>query len=247
MSAVVIRAEREHETLRWGGQIVNALRQPQIQTLHFRKLRLDKQLILCSLIASLDIRVFTFISHKANMRGYRNLHAELAKVNKTAWFYAWSSRVLLESVTDFVGRRSKKDFGEKRLLKVEFASRGGVNIDDIRSYFRYIKAQAALGLSFNKMFPLDWDVLEPNEMFSHPNSMRIGLQLSDAVASSFYSAISLSQGRAPNAQCAIALSPRVGRDASGRQHMYGVKVMPRWKPDFLPESQKEVFDFYRDR
>jgi hypothetical protein len=247
MSAVVIKADREQETLKWGGQIVNALKQPQIQTVHFRKLKLEKQIVLCKLIASLDLRVFTFISHKANMQGYKNLHAELAKVNKTAWFYAWCSKILLESVTDFVGRRSKRDHEEKRLLRLEFSSRGGVNIDDIRKYYKYIKDQAKLGLSFNKTFPLDWDVIDPSEMFIYPNSMRIGLQLSDAVASSFYSAVSMSQGRTPNAQCAISLSPRVGRDAKGRQYMYGVKVMPRSKPHDLPAIQKPVFDFYKDK
>lgn len=126
MSAVVVKAEKEKDVLGWGTQIIAALRTPQLQSLHLRKLGPDKQHILCSLLASLDVRLFVFISHKKNMQGYRNLHAEAAKINKTAWFYAWCSKLLMESVTDFCGRRSRRDYGESRVVRCEFSTRGGV-------------------------------------------------------------------------------------------------------------------------
>ena len=247
MSAVVIKAEREAEVLSWGKDIVAALRQPQIQTLHFRKLSEEKKTILCKLIASRELRIFVFMSHKRNMQGYRNPNAELAKVNKTAWFYAWTSKVLMESVTDFCGRRSRRDHKEAKCVRVEFSHRGGVNIDDMKAYYTYIKDQAKLGLSYKKDFPLDWEVVDPGQMFVHPTNMRIGLQLSDAVASSFYSAVSLTNDRVPTPDHAKLLASRLGQDKFGRQYMYGLKVMPRQVPDWLPPVQRAIFDFYRTR
>ena len=245
ISAVVIKAEREGEILGWGKEIVAALQQPQIQTLHFRKLSDEKKRILCKLISSKSLRLFVFMSHKKNMQGYRNVHAEAAKVNRTAWFYAWTSKILMESVTDFCGRKSRSQYREAQTIRMEFSDRGGVNIEDIRAYYKYIKDQALLGLSYNKDFPLDWSTIEPKEMFISPNSMRIGLQLSDAVASSFYASVSVTNGRMVTPDYATLLCPRIGQDRFGKKYMYGIKVMPRHVPTTLPAHQRQIFDFYR--
>ena len=189
MSAVVIKAERKSEMEQWARQTIASLDQHQVRQLHFRLLPDHKKSSVCRQLASMDVRLFTLVSHKRNMEGYRNINAEKAGVNKTAWFYAWCSKLLLESVTDFCGRRSRKDHGEARVVRVEFSQTGGVKLADLRAYYSYIKAQASLGLSFNKDFPLDWSVVEPSEMLIYPNTSRYGLQLADVLASSFYSAL----------------------------------------------------------
>jgi hypothetical protein len=162
MAAIVVRAEREYELNGRVRQVIASLDQHQAKQLHFRQLPEHKKGSVCRQLAAMDVRIFVFISHKRNMQNYRNLHAERSGVNRTAWSYAWYSRVLMESVTDYCGRRSLKDYGSRHLVRCEFSQTGGVKLDELRAYYKYIKDQAALGLSFRNEFPLCWDVVDHN-------------------------------------------------------------------------------------
>ena len=128
LSAVLVRAEREQEVEGWTRQLIASLDQHQVRQLHFRQLPENKKGSVCRQLASMDVRLFTLISHKRNMQGYRNINAERAGVNKTAWFYAWCSKILMESITDYCGRRSRKEHGEPRIVRCEFSQTGGVKL-----------------------------------------------------------------------------------------------------------------------
>ena len=248
MSAVLVRAERETEVGGWVRQMIGSLEQHQIRQLHFRELPAHKKASIARQLASLDVRIFSFLSHKKNMENYRNVHAERADVNRTAWFYVWCSKVLLESVTDYCGKRSRKEWGEPRVVRCEFSATGGVKLEDVRAYYRYIKEQAKLGLSFRKDFPLDWDIVDHRQMFIYPNADRYGLQLADIVASSFYVGLEYQTVGQLNPEYAKMLAPRVCQDrVHQRKFMYGVKVMPRTVGLRLPVDQRAIWDFYKDR
>lgn len=221
--------------------------QHQVRHLHFREVPEQKKGSVLRQIASLDVRLFTLISHKKNMEGYRNINAERAKVNKTAWFYVWCTKLLLESLTDYCGRRSRKEHGSARLVRCEFSQTGGVKLADVRAYYLYIKKQAQLGLSFNKDFSLDWDVVEPDEMVIFPNSERYGLQLADSVASAFYSGLEYPENGELKPDYGKLLLPRVCPDKHRHRFMYGVKVLPRWISTGLPLEQRELLNFYADK
>ncbi len=187
------------------------------------------------------------MSHKTNMEGYANLAAEQARVNKTAWFYCWMSRLLLERVSAYCGQRCLKDYGEPRSLRIEFSDRGGVKIDDVVAYYKYISEQSRMGIMFNKYFDLDWSVMDVNQIISRPNNMRAGLQMSDIVASAFYQAVETDSRSGLNATYAEALAPRMARNKNGNVYGFGMKVMPRWIPSRLPQLQRRIFDFYENR
>lgn len=247
ISAVVVRIEREQEVVGWVRNILDLVKQPQMRYLHFRDLKDPKKHLVCQEMAKLPVRLFTLLSHKKNMEKRRNLNAERAKVNRTAWFYVWCTKLLLEEVTDFCGRHSRAHYGEPHVVKCEFSQRGGVNLDDVQSYYKYIKEQALLGLSFNDTFPLDWDVVNHEEMFIHPNSMRAGLQLADGLASAFFAAVERAPDGTTKPDFAKHLLPRICRDRRKHSYMYGLKVLPRWKPPTLEPAQKAIFDFYSGR
>lgn len=243
MSAVVIKSAREPEALEWAKSIIRKLDQHQLTHIHFQKLDTPKKIIACNELASRPLRIFTLLSHKRNMEGYRNLHAEKAKVNRTAWFYCWLSKLLLERVTAYCGWRSKHDYGEQRTIRFEFSDRGGVNIDDIRNYYHYIGNQSRLGLLFNDTFDLDWTVVDPLEMHSFPNKQRAGLQLADVAASAFFSGVEFSDAGTTNPEFAKLLLPRMCRDKRRKIYGFGVKMMPVWVPNLAPE-QAILRDFY---
>lgn len=246
LSAIVIKAERETETVQWVKEIIRKIGQHQITNLHFQKLRDDKRVIACSELPKYSIRIFSVISHKRNMVGYRNVRAEQAKINKTAWFYCWLSRILLERITKYCGSRSQKDYGESRFVKFEFSDRGGVRIEDVRAYYRYLHAQSRMGSLYHRAFDLDWSVINHDEMHSYPNKMRAGLQLADIAASAFFAGLERSPDGTTKPDFAKLLLPRMCMNRQHRVFGFGVKVLSVWL-DQLPPEQKELIDFYRHK
>lgn len=244
ISAVVVKAEKDREVAPWTRAIVQGLKQHQITHLHFRDLKDSKKLQVCSQLADLPVRFFTVISHKRNMQNYTNLNAEMAKINKTAWFYCWMSRLLLERVTRYCGSRSIKDYGESRHVRIEFSDRGGVKIDDFVSYYEYLSQQSRLGMMYHSSFDLDWSVVDLTQITSHPNKMRAGLQLADVVASAFFQALEPNSSGNVTADYAKALRPRMAINNQGRMYGYSFKVMPKWAPARLPPQQREIFNFF---
>lgn len=246
MSAVVVRESNDTSTVTWLKQIIAKLNQPQVTHLHFRKLREDKKALVCREIAGLPIRCFVVMSHKRNMRGYRNLAAEKARVNPTAWFFCWLSRLLLERVTGYCGARTFGDYGEHRAIRIEFSDRGGVKVDDVKRYYRYLSDQSRLGMLHLDRFDLNWSVVNVDQIFSHPNRMRAGLQLADVISSSFYQAVERTQSGSVRPEPAKLLRPRIclrpGLD--GSRYGYGLKVMPTWIPPRLQTDQRHILDFY---
>lgn len=246
MSAVVIKAVREHQTLAWVKDIIKKVDQHQITQIHYYKLPYGKKLLVCAELANLSVRIFILISHKRNMQGYRNLRAEQAKVNRTAWFYCWMSKLLLERVTAYCGRRALRDYQEQSVIRFEFSDRGGVNIDDIREYYRYIRWKSKTGMLFDDRFDLDWSVVDTDEMYQFPNSVRAGLQLADIAASSFYGGLEFSPEGTTKPEPAKLLLPRICPDKKGMRYGFGVKLMPVWVPN-LPPAQADLINFYMHR
>ena len=244
MSAVLVRAEREQEVTQWTRQMIASLDQHQVKHLHFRQIPELKRASVCRQLAGMDVRLFIFATNKRNMEGYRNLQAERAGVNKTAWFYAWCSKILLESVTDYCGRRSRKEHGMPRTVRLEFSQTGGVKLLDLRNYFQYIKEQASLGISFRKDFPLDWEVLDTSEIFVLPNAAKPGLQLADVAASAFFAGLEYTQQNALSPEYGKLLFPRICQDRRRKRCMYGFKFLPRSIISQLPGAQAELLNFY---
>ena len=247
MSAVLIRADRASEVPNWGWDIIRKIGQHQITHLHYLKLNSEKRILVCEELANLPVRIFVLLSNKRNMQNYRNIRAEKAKVNPTAWFYCWISKLLMERVTKYCARRTARDYNEVRSIKLVFSDRGGVNIDDIANYYRYIKWQSENDRLFRPEFDLNWSVIDTNNFEVHPNRMKIGLQLADIAASSFFNGLELSAAQTTNPEPAIRLLPRMAHDEYERIFGFGVKLMPVWKVDKLNSQQKQLMDFYRKK
>lgn len=246
LSAVLVRVERETETVSWVRDLVSAMRQPQLSNLHFRTLREDRKEFICNRLATLPLRIFTVLSNKRNMQGYINNNAAAAKVNRTAWFYCWCSRMLLERITDYCARRTIRDFGMFRPVRFEFSSRGGVRLGEVRDYFSYLRDQSTMGLMYNHWGDLAWSVVDVRLMVEYPNKARAGLQLADCVAGAFYNATELNATGQVNPTFAKALAPRVASNAHGNRFNYGLKMIPEGALRRLQAPQIQVFDFYRN-
>lgn len=246
LSAVVIKSEREAEVLGWVKEIVAAMQQHQLHHLHFAKLTSEKRLIACEMLSKLPLRIFVVLSHKRNMQGYRNVRAERANVNRTARFYCWITRLLLEKVTSYCGARSLRDYDEFRPVRFEFSDRGGVRVAEVRNYIKLLERQSRMRMLHLTAGDLDWRVVDNEQLASYPNKMRAGLQLADIAASAFFSGLEYSAQGTTDPSPAKSLLLPVAKNGHGRRFHFGVKLMPGWLRQ-LPPEQADLIEFYRNK
>jgi len=242
LSAVVMKAEREPFVIDWVRGLVDDLGISQRRDLHYRTLSPTRKQVAGEKISSLPVRGFAVCSNKKNMRGYRNLKAE--KISSQQWFYNFCVRLLLERVTAFCDRRTIKDYGERRKIKIEFSERGGHRYSQTSAYHYYLRQQQKAGsLYLTKRAPvvdlLDWKMME-----AHPHGERAGLQLADFVASSFYQAIDTGGSSKWNINPAMALAPIMAREGKSAKD-FGVALFPsRWWEAKLSKDQQQIFKHY---
>lgn len=243
LSALVVRAEAQRETV-WVRDILKQIRLEQRRTLHFQPLDDWRRTLVCANLAKLPVRCFAVISNKTNMHGYRNKKAEAASVTAgRTWFYWWMTRLLLERVTDFCERRSYRDYGEPRIVRLEFSRRKGLRYGHLQAYLCWLRMQSKANALFLRRGDLKWSAVDPiNQIAAIDNSERAGLQLSDSIASAFFQAVS---GPAPDISAATALEPRMARGRNGRIFEYGLKLMPDNFLGKVTADQRRIFDHYK--
>ncbi len=245
LSALVVRAETQRETV-WVRDALARLKLPQRKDLHFQPLDPERKLKTCMTLADLPVRCFTVVSNKQNMRGHQNVNAAKVYAPARNWFYWWMTRLLLERVTDFCERRSLRDYGEPRLVRLEFSRRGGLFYSHFRGYLMWLQQQSKNDALFLKKGDLKWSVMDPmNQVFAYEHGERAGLQLADVVAGAFFQAVNLNRGVC-DPRYAKALSPRMAVSAAGNAFDYSVKLMPGNYLFRAQGPQREIFDFYRD-
>ena len=244
LSCVLIKASREAEVLPWLKSLISSFGRHQMTHLHFRQLRDEQKLVACQYISNLPVRIFTVASNKKNMRGYENRSAAMAKINATAWFYAWLVRIMTEKVSDYCSRKTIRDHKEIRTIRFEYASRGGVNTGDIAEYLRYLRDQDNLGMMHNNNHKPAWDVIDFSQIVTYPAKQRAGLQLADCVASSFFSGLEFTKEGTVRQDFAKILTDRMARSGKQRIYGYGFKVMPNYALTTVRPEQKRLLQHF---
>ena len=152
-------------------------------------------------------------------------------------------RLLLERITNFCASRTFKDYREVRKLRIEMAETGGFSIAQTRAYLTKIKMQSAAGRLFLDKGDLAWEMIDVYELAVFPAAKRAGIQLADALASAFRSAVELNDNATNVPDYALQLLPRIAMDNKGRIADFGVKIMPSplWKAG-LQEPQIQFFE-----
>lgn len=101
-----------------------------------------------------------------------------------------------------------------------------MSYDDLRDYFRRLQSTSRSDRSIS----IDWSVIRPDEITSHSPMKRMGLQIADAVASSFFYAVEPAMHGFTEPRYARMLKPIVYRRAMNYTS-YGLKFVPS---DCLP-------------
>jgi hypothetical protein len=224
----------------------------QLRDIHFAKLSDTRKSLLCTMLAEKHVRLFTIISNKQNMQGYKNpLPAKLtALLPGDNWFYCWMTRILLERITDYVAVNSVKKHGRVGRVKLVYSERGGLRYPQMKAYYEFINIKSAGGAiplylpwGFVDFRTLHQDLLE---VYSH--RLLPALKLPDITASAFFRAVDIHDTGDLNPTFAKLLQPRVAADPVSKLIAgYGVKLMPSWRGlnDYkVPESQRAILRFY---
>jgi hypothetical protein len=246
VSAVVIRKVHEVAATKWMEDIRDRLKSPQMQIIHFRRLRpVWRKELVCDAIAKLPIRCFVVCSNKKNMKGHENPFAD--KVPSQNWFYCWLTRVLLERVTHFVAADSRKRYGIVKRVKIVYSRAGGLSYAQMAAYYEWIREKRRNNNQFLNWGDLDYDTLHSSLLEVRAHSSDVRLSLPDAVANSFYKACD----KYDTGACDVTLAKRlVKRMAAvpdkprGQISGYGVKLLPGWVKAELDADQQEMFLYF---
>jgi hypothetical protein len=208
LSAMVVSAARDRDVPGWAADMRDAVRKPALERLHYRNLSAPNRVRVARMLARKDVRLFTVASHKTNMRGYQN--SRMGGSFGRGEFYNWCLRLLLERVSDWCARRSKRERGEIEVAKVVFSERGGHDYAHLYGYLDTLTMQAEQGTTFLKARQIVPGVLQTAYCRVEADQRVAGLQLVDIVASAFFEAAdstqpnySLSSARELKARSAI--------------------------------------------
>jgi hypothetical protein len=212
---------------------------PLPQELHFNQLDADRKLFAAKAVASLPLLAFVVLSHKENMRGYRNRRAERAGGRNV--FYNFCLRVLLERVTHTVARTSIHQFGDVRRLKTVVAQTGGIRYEHTMDYIEKLRAQAITGTTFLNAKVLHPRVVSSWQFEAVSAQTTAGCQIADVVVSSFYNAVNETGAFPFLRDPAETLRPVVAR-ANGNHARHGLTLLP-WSED-VPTRFRPIFRYY---
>jgi len=246
VAAVLIRKENEERARDWIEDIRLQLKSPQLQSVHFRRLRprWRKELV-CDAIAGLPLRCFVVCSNKKNMRGYENPFAE--QVPSKNWFYCWLTRVLLEKLTHFVAADSRRRYRMVKRVKIVYSKAGGLSYPQMAAYYEWIRDKRRGNNQFLNWGDLEYETLHSHLLEVREHSADSRLSLPDVVANSFYKACDKYDTGGCDTRFAKQLVKRMAAIPDiplGQISGYGVKLLPGWEKAKLDEDQQEIFKHF---
>jgi hypothetical protein len=191
--------------------------------LHFRDLRHEHRLLYVDRIARADLRLVTVLVHKPSL-------LEPEKFQERYRLYFYTTRYLLERVSWYCrDHRTKADAGDGT-AEIIFSNRSGMAYSELRSYLGYLRNNSG-----HFEVTIDWSVVSEALVTSYPPGKRMGLQIADAVAGSFFYGVEQSQWGFNEPRYASMLAPAVyGR--KGIHMGYGVKIWPREAMQLLTDE-----------
>jgi hypothetical protein len=172
-------------------------------------------------IAQAGLKTASVLVHKPSLQ-------EPEKFQERYRLYFYTTRYLLERVSWYCrDHRHASDEGDGT-AEVIFSNRSGMSYTELCEYLGRLQRR------FNTS--IEWDVVNPDQVSSFPPGKRMGLQIADAVAGSFYYSVQQSQYGFTEPRYAQMLKPVVYRHKNGWLG-YGLKFWPRDASALLKEER----------
>jgi len=214
LAGVVFPKAMELGTVKLVDQVRQELGRPPRKPLHFRKLKHEQRLPYVARIAAAALRTVAVLVHKPSIR-----EPERFREGHRLYFYA--VRLLLERISWYC-RNNPRDEGDG-CAEIVFSNRSDMPYEEMRDYLRLLEGMSdspAAGIS------IYWEVIRPDRILTASHGKRMGLQIADAVAGSFWRAVERSAHGFTEDRYARMLRPVVYRHRAASRG-YGIKLFPR--------------------
>lgn len=207
------------------------LGKPEKKPLHFRDLKHEQRLPYVDSIAKADLRTVSVLVHKPSLK-------EPEKFGGRYRLYFCGARFLLERVSWYCrDHRTPHDVGDGS-VELVFSNRAEMSYTELKDYLKLLKNQTGF---FDVRVVSS--VINLDLVTAFTPGKRMGLQIADAVASSFYYAVQFSRHGFTENRYARMLKPVVYH-RQGQHLGYGLKFWPKETDSLL--KTEEVFGWVRD-
>lgn len=213
ISAVITRKAKDLEVVKLVDAVRGLLGKPEKKPLHFRDLKHEQRLPFVDAIAKADLRVASILVHKPSLKA-----PETFRERYRLYFYA--VRYLLERASWYCrDHKTARDVGDGS-AEVIFSNRSGMSYGELCEYLKVLHNQSDV-----QRVNMAWEVIKSEQVVAHPAGRRMGLQIADAVASSFFYAVQASRHGFTEDRYARMLKPVVYH-RERRYLGYGLKFWP---------------------
>lgn len=224
LGGIVSKESDENDLVKLVNTATGKAGMPLGRDLHFARMNDKKRKIICREFSKGKFRWFSVLSHKDNVRGYRNERAAFTSGSQN-YLYNFMLRILLERVTAYCKKyndlcKVRSNYSD---LRVILSDRGGVNSPCIGNYLTILWRQFNCGGTFLNKGLIDFSVFDPKSVSIKPNSELCGLQIADFVVSSVYKCLPQERQKSPKRDYLEGLLERAGvLDGP----LYGASLMP---------------------
>jgi hypothetical protein len=217
---VITKKAHDLETVKLVDHVRDLLKKPDKKPLHFRDLKHEQRLPFIAEIAKADLRTVSVLIFKPSLK-------EPEKFQERYRLYFYAVRYLFERVSWYCrDHKTGHDAGDGS-AEIVFSNRSGMSYAEMRDYLKYLKERTG---------PLDvrihWPVMNPDNITAYSSGKRMGLQIADSAASSFFYAVQSSQYGFAEDRYARMLKPVVYQ-RHGAYQGYGLKFWPREAEELL--------------
>ncbi len=226
LSAAVFRQSNELSGVAALKAARNTLKWDAKKAFHFSDMKHEQRLVLLHEIAKLSFRTVTIVSYKPDIPDVEQYQA-----NKCL-LYRYLTRLLIERVSWLCRDYQKAGEGDGKVDLV-FSDRASMSYDDIRGYIELLKQQSGTGAAIS----IHWPSIDMTKLKAIAHSQLAGLQIADAVATSYFYGMRLSRFGIADPSYLRLLRSQVYRHKKNC-FGYGVKFLSRL--DSLKEKMPHV-------
>lgn len=151
--------------------------------LHFRNLKHEQRIPYIRLIGNCPLRTVSVLIHKPSITEPEKFQSEAYRL------YRYATRLLLER-TSWLCRDAYIEGEGDGTAEIIFSNRSAMSYENLRDYLRLLQKQTEA-----RDVRIDWNVINPNTVRAVNHDQMAGLQIADAVASSVFYAVHLTQYR----------------------------------------------------
>ena len=225
LSGIITRKAKDLETVKLVDKVRTRLGKSDKKPLHFRDLKHEQRLPFVDEIAGADLRTVSVLIHKPSLQ-------EPEKFQERYRLYFYAVRYLFERASWYCrDHKSGHDAGDGS-AEIIFSNRSGMLYAELSQYLELLKKRTGF---FEVR--IEWSVIEPKRILAYPPGRRMGLQIADAVAGSFFYAVQPSQHGFTEARYARMLKPVVYH-RQGQYQGYGIKFWPREVDEVIKKEDR---------